>query len=221
MQTIEKITKQTAYGTAHTLYFDRAKQAEYRRIIGGVGWPFGDQDGFICVLTENAHEDQRLKTRHLRIIAEYSDRSIEKLIKRLYDYQNKFKVEFWYADSNDLLMYKFIDRFNMRLPKSKKGIYLAEAPFCEDMRNLKVYMHSIRERTLRNKKSLFFGQQSILPGVLSGLTKEDIERKKIQEFPAVAGIGFAVAGMEELYVDTEREKFLNEQMMHRQSVPGI
>ncbi len=218
---IDKITKQTAYGTAHTLYFDRRNQSEYRRIVGGVGWPYADQDGFICVLSESAHVNPRLKARHLKIIAEYSNRSVDKIIRRLFDYGNLFKVEFWYADAKDLLMYKFIDKFNQQLPKTKKGIYLTEAPFCDDMRNLKVYMHSIRERTLRDKKTLFFGPESILPGVLSGITKEDIERKKIQEFPAVAGIGFAVAGLDEPYTDIEQERLMQAKIQQRRSVAGI
>lgn len=223
MSLIEKKFIKTPLDIKKSYYFDPIRQAEYRRVVGGISWPFGDKPGFIVVIAENYPKDVRLKLRHLKVLEEYESRETEKLVKRLYDLQNTFLVSMWYGETENLLMMHFIDRFNQRLPqkKKKKGVFIAEAPFADDNHNLRLYAHQIRNKILPTKKSLHFGNNSRIPGYFSGMQDEDIRKDKAQKHPIIAALGFVIAGLDEPYFDIPKDREMHEQLAQSRMVEGL
>lgn len=218
---IEKKHITTPLGTKRDYYRDIINAREYRRIVGGVGWPAGEQPGFLCVIAENDNIDRRLKLRHYWILTEYESKDMEKLIKRMYDVQNRYLIDPWYGDTYNILMMHFVDKFNNRLTKQKKGIYLAEAPFVGEAHNLRLYAHQIKTRTLSVKKSLHFGSQSQIPGQLSGLSPDDVQKKKAEDYPAIAALGYVLSGIEEPYSDISRDREIHEQFVQNRTIAGL
>jgi hypothetical protein len=218
---IEKKTYETPLGLKKSFFYDHKRLAEYRRIVGGLAWPSGEAPGFVLVIAENDHKDPRLKLRHYWLLDEHENNSAERLIKKLYDFQNKYMVNPWYGDTNNVLMMHFIDRFNNKLAKKQKGIYLAEASFCDDPHNLRLYANQIGDRTAFAKKALHFGEASRIPGALSILSPDDIYKKRAQEFPIVAALGFAIAGLEEPYVEVGKDREIHEQYLQATYAEGL
>jgi len=225
MNRIERKKYETPLGTHKSYYLDLSNNKEYRRISGGIAWPYSQESGFVCVISEDYNKDARLNKHHCRLLDEYVNFDVERLIKRMYDFQNKYLIDMWYGDPDNELMGYFLDRFNQSLLKKKrgkhKGLFIAEAPFADDPHSFKMYAHAIKSRIMRGKKSLHLGEESVLPGILSSLSPDTIENDKVQKYPAIAGLGFALAGMEESWVDVSSENELIEQHIARRTVAGL
>lgn len=218
---IEKKTYETPLGIKRTFFYDSDRLTEYRRIVGGVAWPVGERPGFVTVIAEDDHKNPRLKLRCYRLLDEYENINPERIIKKLFDFQNKYLVNIWYGDDRDILMSNFIDNFNNSLTKKQKGIYIAEAPFCDDSHNLRMYANQIKERMVSVKKALFFGETSKLPGALIALTPDDVAKKRAQEFPIIAALGFTIAGLDEPYIEVGEERDLFEQYRQKVYAEGL
>lgn len=219
---IEKKTITTPLGVRRHYFFDHVNLREYRRIVGGIAWPAGEQSGFLCVIGESDNKDVRLRRRHLWVLSEYeNDGDIDKLIKRMYDVQNRYLVDPWYGDTENVLMMQFIDRFNQKLDKKKKGIYISEAPFVGEIHNLRFYANQIKSQTVTAKKSLHFGKQSQIPGQLSGLSPDDVQAKKAEDFPIAAALGYCLSGLDEAYMDKINDRELHEQLVVQRYAEGL
>ena len=218
---IEKKHIETPLGLRKTFFFDSANLREYRRILGGISWPTGDQPGFACIIGESDHKTVRLKTRNLYVLAEYRQKNIEKLIRATYALQNKYLIDGWHGKEDDVFMMHFIDRFNSKLSKKKKGIYIAEAFLSESVHSLKLYANQILSRTQPAKKSLFFEGKDIIPGELLGLSDEDIKSKKTEDYPAIAALSYVLSALEEPYFDVNKDRELHEIYINRKMVSGL
>jgi len=218
---IEKRTLKTPLGIKRDYLFDHINLREYRRIIGGIAWPSGEHPGFLCVIGESDHTDKRLQLRHLWMLTEHEDRDVNKLIKRMYDVQNRYLVDPWYGQTENVLMMHFVDRFNQRLPIKKTGIYIAEAPFLDEAHNLRLYAHQARSRVTPAGKTLHFGSNSQIPGQLSGLTPDDVQTKKAEDFPVVAALGYCLSGLEEPYTDMGKDRELHEVFLQQRYAEGM
>lgn len=218
---IEKKTLKTPMGQTKEYFYDPIKPAEYRRVVGGIGWPAGEALGFIVVLAEDYQEDPTMKLRHLRLLVEYESPDVSYLIKRLYDYQNTYLVNPCYGEDDNQLMMHFVSRFNEKLGHKKRGVHITAAPFVDDAHNLRFYANQIKNLTGMAKKTLHFGEYSRLPGRLSALSPDDIQAKRVQDFPAIAALGFAVAGMDEPYFDVAQVRELQEQQLESYNVAGL
>jgi len=193
---------------------------EYRRIVGGVAWPYKDQPGFLCVIGESENKTRRLNLRFNYLLVESQNKEVDKLIKKMYDFQNRYLVQPWYGDVENLSMLHFVDQFNERLPKEKKGIYISAAPFVEDTHNLRLYTHLIREQLTPAKKTLFFGQSQI-PDQLNAMSSDDVQTKKAEAFPMVAALGYAILALDEPYTDVIRDRELHQAYVNQMSVEGL
>ena len=219
MDTATNITKHsstTALGIKKEFFSDAVNAREYRRIVGGVAWPHNDQQGFICVIGEGSHLIRRLRLRPNYLLAEYQVNDIERLIKRMYDTQNKYLVNYWYGDTDNAPMLHFVDRYNRKIPRGKKGLYLSDAPFMDDPHNLRLYTHLIKSQVLPNKKILNFGEQSLIPANLNSLSPEDAQSKKAENFPIVAALGYALSALDQPYSDAAWNRGNNNAIMQQQ-----
>lgn len=221
MPYIEKKHIEDPLGVRRSYYYDHTNNRDYRRICGGVAWPHGDQPGFLCVISENDHTDPRLRLRHYWILTEYENKDVDKIVKRMYDLQNRYLVSSWYGDTDNVLMMHFVDRFNRRLSREKKGIYISEAAFVGETHNLRLYAHQVQNLTKPARKSLYFGKDSQIPGHLSGLSPDDVQKKKAEEFPVIAALGYVLSGMDEPYVDVEKNRVMQERLVQQRMVEGL
>ena len=223
---IEKRKYETPLGVRKSHYIDLQNDMNYRRISGGIAWPYAQESGFVCVLSEDYYKNARLKKRHYRLLDEYAEFDVEKLIRRMYDFQNRYLIDIWYGDPDNELMGYFLDKFNMAIPKKKKGrqavgVCVSAAPFASDNHNFRMYAHAIKSRIVKGKKSLHFGDKSVLPGMLSSLSPDIVQNDSVQKYPIIAGLGFAIAGMDEPLVDIAREQEIHEQHIARRTVVGL
>ena len=212
---IEERTIKTPMGSTKKYFYNSVRPAEYRRIAGGIAWP-GAEPGFIVVIGEDYHEDPTLKIRHFRVLDEFES---DDVIKKMYDFRNVYKVQNFYGDSNNEIMMKFISRFNKKLDSRKKGLYVSEAPFVNDPHNLKYYAPLIRKRLDRAKKALWFGGESQLPNKIRGLTS--VDKASISSHPAIAALGYAIAGLDEPYFDYTNVRETQEIMLNNYNVAGL
>ena len=218
---IEKRTIETPLGIKRRYFFDWGNMREYRRIVGGIAWPSGESKGFVCIVGEDDHERDRLKIRDFWVIHEHENRDVEKLIKTIYDLQNRYLIKTWYSNTDNVLMMHFVDKFNSKLSKKKTGIYIAPAPFCDDVHNLRLYANQVRGLTAPAKKTLNFGGTSLIPGVLRGLSPGDVQKKKAEDFPAIASLGYVLSGLSEPYADISKEREIHEQFIQQRTVEGL
>ena len=221
MMTIEKKSLTTPTGGTKEYFYDAVTPAEYRRIVGGIAWRWGDMPGFVVVIGEDYHKDPTLKLRHIRLLAEYENLDPLKIVKRLYDYQNTYLVSPWYGEDENEMMMHFVSKFNKTLGSKKKGVFISGAPFVDDPHNLQFYANQIKNRMSRVKKSLHLGGDSRLPGRLSAISPDEVQKTKVQGYPAVAALGYAIAGLDEPYFDVMKHRELQEQMAANYNVAGL
>lgn len=173
------------------------------------------------MIAEDYHKDPTLKLRHFRLLDEYENSDVSILIKRLYDFQNRYLVQNFYGDSSNEMMMKFISKFNQSLGPRKKGIYISEASFVNDAHNFKYYAPQIKKLINRATKSLHFGASSQLPGRLSALTPINVDKAKISDYPGIAALGYSIAGLSELYFDYTQARELQESMINNYNIAGL
>jgi len=217
---IERKRLETPAGETKEYYAQVEPYFEYRRIIGGIAFP-AESTGYIVVVGEDYHKDFTLKLRHFRLLDEYEGNDVQALIKKLYDFQNTYKVQNWYGDSNNEMMMKFISKFNRSLGRRKKGIYVSEAAFVNDAHNFKYYAPQIKKLIGKGTKVLHFGANSQLPGKLSALTAIDVDKAKISNYPGIAALGYAVTGLSEPYFDYALAREMQDRMVNNYNVAGL
>jgi len=166
---------------------------EYRRIIGGIAWPYGMKSGFSLVIGEDRFEDKTLKKRHYHLLAEAENIDPIDLLKKSFELQGQYLVNFWYGDSKNEPMMEFVFEINKKRDKKIKGFYITDAPYLEDPHALEFYVDVIRQRTMGNRKTLHFMEESRLPNYLMELTSEKVPKVKHQTFPAIAALGYVVS----------------------------
>jgi len=77
---------------------------EYRRIVGGLAWNYGEKPGYAVVVAEALKEDPQLKDRPIWVIKEIEEPDILNLLGYCRDMQEAFKVQNWYGNTADKAM---------------------------------------------------------------------------------------------------------------------
>jgi hypothetical protein len=209
----------TPMGNVRHYYRDVKNNFEYRRVYGGLAWPSGEMPGFVVVVTEDERLTPELQTRILRVYAEHATNDVPALIRKAHDLEYYYNVQSWYGDNETMM--RFVTAFNRSLPKTKQGFYITAAPMVDDAHNLQLYAHQIRERIRPAKKSLYFGDHTMISGAFGVLTDEDVKKKRASEFPAIAALGYVVAAMEESYCDSGLARDLLDQHIASVTVEGL
>jgi hypothetical protein len=152
---------------------------EYRRILGGMAWP-DTQPGFVVIAGEDFESDKKTGEHQIRIIAEYEGLNPSDLIRRAGEYKGIFKADGIYGCTDNRPMMDFI--YN-----GKVDLFLSDAPFMdEESKAVQYYLLLIREMTSATKKILSYGENSKLPGILSGVDQHSV-------LPAVLALGYVLA----------------------------
>jgi len=212
MQIVIKHKDSSITHSTETFFLNKTNDEAYCRLVGGLAWP-GIEPGFTVILAEDLKEDETLKKRHLRILAEYESQNPSDLVRRAKEYQAIYSAEQFYGDTQNESMMDIMQR-------SQLGFYLNTAPFIDDPEAFSSYLLRVRELTLPTRKLLHFSQKSRLPALLSALDPRELSsagKSNFQRFPAVTALGFAIAGLQTTVYDPY-ENILLDQLNNELSI---
>lgn len=184
---IKRITESNFYGKEEFFLNEETGDA-YSRIVGGLGWPWGDRPGFAIVLAESRFKDRKLKKPHYYVLAEHETFNPTDLLMKCVIFQREYSVSQFYGDTGNEPMMEFLRKLNI-------GLYLTAPPFIDDPNALNAYVGHIRECTIPGKKRLHFGSGSLGARLLE-IPGEKIRRAtKAQDFPMLAALGGALSAL--------------------------
>jgi hypothetical protein len=169
----------------------QGEQDEYRRVVGGLAWPYGEKPGYAVVVAEALKEDPQLKDRPLRVIKEIEESDILNLLGYCQDLQKALKVQNWYGNTGDKAMMANVYHIN-RASAERNRFAFKTAPYANEPNGLAFYMPIIKKHIAINRKILHFGEGSKLPGYLAQIGPEDMLTNPL-ELPPIAALGYALA----------------------------
>jgi hypothetical protein len=191
MNIIEK--KYLANGEPY--YFNIETAERYREIVGGIAWSEA-KDGFLVIAGLDLSEDEELKARPIRVLAQASESNIDILFKLALQLQKHFSpftetIRF-YGDTFSLAMMEFLDQFNRdRRRWGLNPFYLTEAPLLKHPNKIEFYGQLIKEYKHSERNLLHFCD-TVLPRNLMGLSPDEI-MKNLLDHPTAAALGYALA----------------------------
>ena len=128
-----------------------------------------------------------MKVRQWRVLAEAEDAFIGALLRKSSELAMVYEVDIFLSDTaNDGMMVLYKQH---RWEEGLKPITLKEAPLPRD---LNYYVQTIKSHLSEEKKSLWFGLDSKLPDYLLELHPDEASSSTIDDYPAIAALGFAV-----------------------------
>ena len=94
---IKREVRKLAWEGEQEVFTSEQTGDEYRRIVGGLAWPYGEKPGYAVVVAEALKEDPQLKERPIWVIKEIEDPDILNLLRHCRDLQEPFMVQDWYG----------------------------------------------------------------------------------------------------------------------------
>ena len=182
---IEKITDRDGM----VIFKDKKTKTQYARVLGGLGWP-GIKPAFVVVAAEDLAEDPSLKVRHLRVLTEIEGPDLQTLFQKCLDLRDRYQVEDFYGNSENRPMMDFLYEFNRNLEEGVFSLSLCLAPFPEEL-NYHVYV--IRQFLEQGKKTLHFGEKSVLRGCLMELGKVEAMKASVLDYPPIVALGYVLS----------------------------
>ncbi len=181
------------------VYFEDLKQGkiQYRRLVGGLAWPFGvEKPGCVVLLAEGRNFSQDTQNRWVWVVGEFVDSSTQELLRMLGMMDDQVYGIDWVADMRDP-HFMLIEQWNEdRLFERKKPIVFYNPPEIDKpKRQLFRFYDQLVDKRTRNQKSLFFGKGSEIAKQYAILSPEDFNRP-IEEFPCVCAFLYALATIE-------------------------
>ena len=161
---------------------------EYRRVLCGFSWPYLYKPGFAVVLTEDWKQDFSLEfaPRHFRVYEECESADIEELHRAIKKFQSKCLFESILGDREHPLNNIWQRYGDLRIiqPNLFKPI------------TLDLVVPLIKKNTVKSRKTLHFGDESVLRRYLDIIPPEDIENQQIEQNPPFFALGYCLAELE-------------------------
>jgi len=186
---IERKTKKKLWEGEIEFFLDRATGEEYRRIVGGIAWPYAKKLGFAVVVAEILKKDPATKAHHLRVLVEIEDFDVGILLRRCQELTSQSRVQEWFGDTFNRPMMAYVYHFNKE--SGQESFSFRTAPHADDLYGLVYFLQMIKECVAPNWKILEFGEHSKLPGYLGLIAREE-SSKNPAEYPPIAALGYAV-----------------------------
>ena len=171
------------------LYRDLDGGRHYQRILGGLAWP-GVKPGFGVILGEDLRKDYDLNAYHIRVLAEFETSDVEELLKWCVFSHGWFRGE-WYStlENRPILSLVYNDnRF--------EHLSIGRAPYSADPKGFGFYIAILRRHLTLEKKTLRLGNNSKLPAYLLELDAKDMSTSSIENYPAIAALGYALTSLD-------------------------
>lgn len=187
MKLEEQIRKKM--GKTFKWFEDKESGNKYRRVVCGVAFPWGPKPGYIVVLGEDLNADHSLyqSPHHIHLLAEFEHTEIEPLHRACLKYRDQLSVRSFYGNP-EAPVYSVWQNLNKR----EATIYISEQ---HEGLDINTVIQLVKRHT-RDKKTLHFGSNSRLPGYLESVMPEESIKMDLDEFPAVAALGRALAEIE-------------------------
>lgn len=194
---------------------------EYRRIIGGIAWPYGIKPGFSVVIGEDRYEDITRKKRHYHLLAEDENTDSMGLLKKCLELQGQYLVNSWYGNTQNEPMMEFAFEINKKRDKGIKGLYISDAPHIGDPHAFEFYVDITKQRMMGKYKSLHLMEESRLPSYLMELKSHQLSKVKAETFPAIASFGYAVSALQIYQALDETKNEMMDRFFLQRSIEGI
>lgn len=164
---------------------------EFRRIVGGIGWPGSRTNGTAVILAEELKEWPPLGRRRFFLLEEREALDVNKLLKLAADLQGKYSVQssHWYGQATDNPMRSELDHFNKQAPH----IYVKDAPDIEHPRVMEKYLRLIKELLDPDNKVLILGsgEKLLKNHYLPLIDEADLKIITPVDYPAIVALGAA------------------------------
>jgi hypothetical protein len=189
------VIEKKIYTDGEPYYFSTETAEKYGEVAGGFAWS-EKKDGFLLIAAVDLFENTESEARHIRVLAEANESSIDIFLKHALELQKQFSpfletIRF-YGDTTSVAMMEFLDQFNRdRRSRGLDPFYLTEAPKLKGSEKLEFYAQLIRKYTQPGRQALHFCDTA-LPSYLLGLSLGEIS-ENVLDHPPVAALGYALA----------------------------
>lgn len=173
------------------VYQDTVTKREYVKVVGGFAWP-SVKPGCAVVLGMGRATNPQTHRKDVWILAQEESLLVEDLLGRMSLWQKDYCCAKWYGDTESSSM-TLLRRYNKNREKTK--VRLAKAHKVGESDALHYYAGHIRALTASENKVLQFGKSFLRERIME-MGREDVAKAKVEDFPAVAALGYALSGME-------------------------
>lgn len=168
-------------------FIDLETKEEFRRILCGYAWPYLKKPGFVLVLAEDWEEDHSIphSPRHVRVQEGIESSDIEELHRICKKFKSEYLFKSILGDHEHALNKIWL----------KYGELKITPPHLFEPVTLDVVTALVTKNTT-NRKTLHFGDESVLRRYLDIFPPEDIENQQLEQNPPLAALGYCLAEME-------------------------
>lgn len=167
----------------------------FRRVVGGVAWPFSDKPGFMVVVGEDSQEDMDHQTRHLRVLGEWREHmglsfvELRPMLACMAELRREMCARPWHGEVGP--WGRVIAEFNAAQACLRQPTVSVYPPPGEV--DFSFHAGLVRRRVM-HEKTLHIGQGVL--GAKLGLLSADLSGEKHAEHPEAAALFYAVAGLD-------------------------
>jgi hypothetical protein len=184
-----------AYLGKTPVYLHPEADRDYRRVVGGLAWPFPPRPGFLVVLAEDLRADKQSGLRSLWVIAEKEAEGIMEMHRHCLELSALYQAGPWYGNPANRTLMNLFNRQNREMTEARvKPLVLMAAPYHDDPRSLFYYLQTINSLARSSQKVLYFGESSQLPSCLINLALEEMSGPAERQ-PAIAALGYALTSL--------------------------
>ncbi|NIN01203.1 MAG: hypothetical protein GTO24_24855 [candidate division Zixibacteria bacterium] len=180
--------------TAGELYWDDVRRnQQYHRIVGGMAWPQGVNDGALVVLGESALKDHAT-SRFLIYVLHESVGPIPELFLTMQDLVEGYQMEAFLGDPSDEGMMVQLRSFNGEQGlKNLPSVGLRQSFLIKQKGNINSAWQLVKRHLDPGAKILHLGEPSMLREIVDSLTPEDLSKvASISQQPLLAALAYAL-----------------------------
>ncbi|MGE4553715.1 MAG: hypothetical protein AB7D57_11420 [Desulfovibrionaceae bacterium] len=189
IERLERVADPWGQGTA--VWKDRVAKAEYRRVVGGLAWPFDARPGAVVVLAELAGLEPGMEIHGVEVAAEGVRDDPGALLRLASDWQVRLGCLGWVTglDAPEMALVHAYNEERRRL--RQPVLSCAMPPAVNGTRGFRGYDRLLERRT-RGQKTLTFGEKSLVAREYKVRQRADLERR-LEVFPLLAAFLWALA----------------------------
>jgi len=182
------------YRAGALLWRDKTAKTIYRRVVGGLAWPYDHRSGALVVLAERDVCAPGQQMRGVLVAAEFTDPDPDQLLRRASLWGETLGCRAWMTPLGAPEVRLALDyndgRRRLRLPQ----LDLSAPPAMNGSRDFAAYDRLAQRRTM-SVKTLTYGEGSQVAREYNGRNRADLARP-VETYPLVAAFLWALAAMD-------------------------
>ncbi|MFI3270836.1 MAG: hypothetical protein R3Y11_01860 [Pseudomonadota bacterium] len=187
------LVKRTDLLTGEPYYEDLTTRTMFRRTVGGIAWPYGNQSGTVVILGEKRTPSNNGRgRRHIYMLKEFRSMESEELLVNASLFQRRYMPDL-YVMLCDEPRYILLEEYNDRQRRARRPILRTDHPSTWHGKGeglIQYYAELVRRR-IGDEKSLFFGKDCSARDAFRNLRPDDVG-KKAMELPHVCAFAWAL-----------------------------